>query len=363
MFSSNYLSQRNPNIHSQSCYEVPFHPSLFESYNNCPQANPYQPSNLSISESNSNLMSQKQLLYSQLSNMTSNNLGARKPTKQSFTSSNFINYKQFENIFIEKIRDFPTQVNNYLTKEEENINLKILVDSINNASSITNQNLNKINEIYCPKLSNSNCTVPQLFEICSKINEILNNIDNELLNQFSSLTSFHGYDESVQNNEKINLTKIQNIINECNEIMKEKIIKINENSLNFNNDIILNCEQFKIMLEEEMQKLNQNLNELIKYKSEQNIKYSIYQKITDNIINSINSLKNRFIYINHVKNDEEKIDEKDKNNNFVEKKDINSNVDNSNKAQIDQDSKLQNKMATMKIINIMHNRNKRKKIK
>ena len=360
MLASNYLPQRNPNIHSQSCYEgSSYHSSLYESYNNGSQGNLYQVSNPSISALNSNLISKNQLLYSQLSNMTNNNIGGRKPTQQSFTSSNFINYKQFENIFIEKIKDFPTQVNDYLTKEEENISLKILVDSINNVSSITNQNLNKINETYCPKLSNSNCTIPQLFEICSKISELLNNIDNELLNQFSSLTSFHGYDESVQNDEKINLNNIKKVINECNDIMMEKIIKINDNSMNFNNEIKFNCEEFKNILKEEMCKLNQSLNEIIKYKNEKNIKYLSYQHITDKIINTINSLKNRFIFSNYVnKDDENKVKEKES-----EKIDVRENNDYSNKMEIDEKSKLQNRIATMKIINIMRNRNKRKKIK
>ena len=370
MLASNYLSQRNPNIHSQSCYEgSSYHSSLYESYNNGSQGNLYQVSNPSISALNSNLISKNQLLYSQLSNMTNNNIGGRKPTQQSFTSSNFINYKQFENIFIEKIKDFPTQVNDYLTKEEENISLKILVDSINNVSSITNQNLNKINETYCPKLSNSNCTIPQLFEICSKISELLNNIDNELLNQFSSLTSFHGYDESVQNDEKINLNTIQNIINECNELLNEKIIKIDNNSMNFNNEINSNCEQFKIILGQEMYNLYQNLNELLNYKNDKNNNYAKYQQITDNIIKTVNSLKNKFIFTNsNICNENEaKIctqnedKENTTNNSLNENKQEDLIMDKAIPINIDENGKEQNRLATLKIINEMHNRNRKRK--
>ena len=48
-------------------------------------------------------------------------------------------------------------------------------------------------------LTNSNICVEKFLEICVKMNVILTVIDNDLLNQFSLLTSFHGYDESIQN--------------------------------------------------------------------------------------------------------------------------------------------------------------------
>ena len=366
MFGSNFISQRN----SQSCYEGSIHPSLFESYNLPQNNNPYPASNSNIPNQNSNFMSQNPLIFSQLSNMSNNNIGGgRKNTQQSFTSTNFINYKQFENIFIEKIKNFPNQVNEYLTKEEESINLKLLMDSVNNTSLLTCQNINKINDTYRNKLSNSNFCVPQLFEICSKINEILNNIDNELLQQFSFLTSFHGYDESIQNDEKINLNKIQNIINECNELLNDKIIKIDNNSMNFNNEINSNCEQFKIILGQEMYNLNQNLNELLNYKNEKNSNYAKYQQITDNIIKTVNSIKNKFIFYNsNTGNDnEEKIctqnenKENIKNNNLKENKKENLVIDKAIPISIDKSDKKQNRMATLKIINEMHNRNRKRK--
>ena len=361
MFGSNFISQR----HSQSCYEGSFHPSLFESYNLPQNNNPYQLSNSNIPNQNSNLMSQNPLIFSQFSNIS----GGRKNTQQSFSSTNLINYKQFENIFIEKIKNFPNQVNEYLTKEEENINLKLLMDSINNASLITCQNINKINDTYRNKLSNSNFCVPQLFEICSKINEILNNIDNELFKQFSFLTSFHGYDESVQNDEKINLNKIQNIINECNELFNEKIIKIDNNSLNFNTEINLNCEQFKIILGQELFNLCQNLNELLNYKNEKNNNYVKYQQITDNIIKTVNSLKNRFIFYNKDVGNEnkEKIYTQNENkenmadNNLDKNKQEDLIIDKVIPKSIDESGKEQNRMATLNFINEMYNRNKKRK--
>ena len=368
MFGSNFISQRN----SQSCYEGSIHPSLFESYNLPQNNNPYPASNSNIPNQNSNFMSQNPLIFSQFSNMSNNSIsGGRKNTQQSFTSTNFINYKQFENIFIEKIKNFPNQVNEYLTKEEENINLKLLMDSVNNTSLLTCQNINKINDTYRNKLSNSNFCVPQLFEICSKINEILNNIDNELLQQFSFLTSFHGYDESVQNNEKINLNKIQNIINECNELLNEKIIKIDNNSMNFNNEINSNCEQFRIILGQEMYNLNQNLNELLNYKNEKNTNYDKYQQITDNIIKTVNSIKNKFIFYNSNtgNENEEKICTQNENkeniinNNLNENKQENLVMDKAILVSINESCKEQNRMATLKIINEMHNRNKNRKRK
>ena len=361
MFGSNYISQRN----SQSCYEGSFHPSLFESYNIYPL------SNSNIPNQNLNLMSPNPFIFSQYSNMSNNNMGSgRKNTQQSFISTNFINYKQFENIFIEKIKNFPNQVNDYLAKKEENINLKLLMDSVNNTSLITFQNINKINDTYRNKLSNSNFCVPKLFEICSKINEVLDNINNELLKQFSYLTSFHGYDESVQNDEKINLNRIQNIINECNELLNEKIIKIDNNSMNFNNEINSNCEQFRIILGQEMYNLSQNLNELINYKNEKNNNYVKCQLITDNIIKTVSSLKNKFIFFNCNAGKENEVKIFTQNEN---KENINDNNLNQNKKEdlamnklippknIDEKSKEKNKMATLKIINEMRNRNKKRK--
>ena len=365
MFGSNFMSQRN----SQSCYEGSFHPSLFESYN-LPQSNNLYPiSNSNNSNQNSNFISQNPLIFSQFSNTNNNNItGGRKNTQQSFASTNFINYKQFENIFIEKIKNFPNQVNEYLTKEEENTNLKLLMDSVNNASLITYQNIKKINDTYRNKLSNSNFCVPQLFELCSKINEILNNIDNELLKQFSFLTSFHGYDESVQNDEKVNLNKIQNILNECKELLNEKIIKIDNNSMNFNNEINSNCEQFRIILGQEMFNLCQNLNELVNFKNEKNNNYAKYQYITDNIIKTVNSLKNKFIFSNcntgnknEEKNFTQNENKENKNdNNLNENKQENLIMDKLISISVDESTKEQNRIATLKIINKMHNKKRKK---
>ena len=365
MFGSNYISQRN----SQSIYESSYHPSLFES-NPIPQYNLYPLSNSNMQNPQPNMISQCPLIFSQYSNMKNNLNGERSSTQQSFTSSNFINYKQFENIFFEKIKNFPTQVNDYLTKEGENRNLKILVDSVNNASLKTSQKMKKINETYCNKISISNCCVSKLFEICSKINVLLNVIDNELVNQFSSLTSFHGYDESVQNEEIINLNKIQDVINECNDLLKEKIMKIDDNTMNLSNEINNNCEQFRIILGEEMCKLIQNLNDLINFKKEKNRKYSEYEHLIENIENIINSLKNKFIFSSsendNVSNDKIIVEKENIDTNVAnlnENKNENLNIDKNIITNMDENSRTQNKKATLKIISEMRNRNKKKRKK
>ena len=375
MFGSSYLSQRNSTIRSQSSYEgSSFHPRLFDQLNLASNnINAFPLTNSNISNIPPSQLSQNHMMLTQFSNIN-NNMG-RKGTQQSFSS---INYKQFENIFVEKIKNFPSQVNDFLTKEEENINLKLLVDSISTASSLTCKNINKINETYCSKLSNSNACVPKLLEICGQINELLNAIDNELLNQFSLLTKFHGYDESIQNEEKINLNKIQEVIDECNELLAEKIIKVNNYSINYSTDINNNCEQFKNILKEEMGKLSTNLNELIKYKNERNNNYNEYQKITNNIIKSINSLKNSFVFFkceNQENNDTIVVDNNNRNENNAISKESNKleddkalevNLDDSKnleKINLENDEKLQNRMATLKIISEMHNRNKKKRKK
>ena len=364
MFGSNYISQRNPAIHSQSSYESSYHPRIIESTNRL-QNNAYPLSNSNISNQQGNSQNHNPILLTQFSNMNMNNNIGIKNSQQSFSSTNYINYKQFENIFIEKMEGFPNQVNDFLTKEEENINLKTLMNSFNVASWATYKNINKINETYCAKLSNSNCFVQKIIEICTQINELLNSIDIELLNQFNLLTSFHGYDESIQNEEKINLNKIQEVINECSLLLSEKIIKVNNTSMNYSNEVNNNCEQFKNILEEEMIKLKNNLNELIKYKNDINNNYAKYQQITNNIINSINSLKNKFIYINCDNESNNRISFKKENNNDVNIEVNNKEVEivNLNKVEIDEDTKVKNRMATLKIISEMHNRNKKRKKK
>ena len=374
MFGSSYLSQRNSTIRSQSSYDgASFHPRLFDQLSmasNNINAFPLTSSN--ISNIPSNQISQNQLMLSQFTNSI-----GKKGTQQSFSSFNHINYKQFENIFVEKIKNFPSQVNDFLTKEEENKNLKLLMDSISTASSLTCKNINKINETYCSKLSNSNACVPKLLEICGQINELLNVIDNELLNQFSLLTKFHGYDESIQNEEKVNLNKIQDVIDECNELLSEKIIKVNNYSINYSTDINNNCEQFKNILKVEMNKWSAKLNELIKYKNERNNNYNENQKINNNIINSINSIKNSFTFFKceSQKNNEEIAVDNNRNENNVISKESNKEEDdkvmkinlddgkNLEKISLDTDEKLQNRMATLKIISEMHNRNRKKRKK
>ena len=230
MFSSNYLPQRN----SQSCYENTLRPSLSE-YNR-------MPSNEQIPQNN--LLTQNSLMYSQLSNV-SNSVGMQR-TQQSLGMGNkYINYKQFENIMMENIKSFPEQVKDYLTNDKDNICLKLLMKSIYNTSLSTYQNFDKMNNIFCPRLTTSNFCVEKFLELCAKMDVLLTIIDNDLLNQFSLLTTFHGYDESIQNEENENLMTIEKVVNDCNELLFEKIIKINQNSMNFNDEINKNCIELK----------------------------------------------------------------------------------------------------------------------
>ena len=347
MFSSNYMSQRN----SQSCYENTLRPSLSE-YNRFP-ANEQIPPN--------NLLTQNSLMLSQLSN-ASKSIGIQGSQQSLGMTNNYINYKQFENMMMENIKSFPDQVNHYLTNEKENINLKLLMKSIYNTSLSTYQNFDKINNAYCVKLTNSNFCVEKFLDLCAQMNVILNAIDTDLINQFSLLTSFHGYDESIQNQEKNNLATIENVINECNELLYEKIIKLNQNSMNFNEEINKNCVELKNVLFEEMIILYRNLNELIKYRKERNEHENKYQQILNGIGEIINSLQDKFIFTKPNEEQNEKMDlcEENKENNINI---INEDNKNNNNDKVDDEIQNQKRLATIKIISEMHKRYRKKKKK
>lgn len=347
MFTSNYLTQKN----TQSLYENSFHPSLSQ-YN----ANPNNEQLLQ-----NDILTQNSLINSQTSNIS--NKIIRQGTQQSLYSDNkYINYERFENVLAENIKSFPEQVNKYLTNDRENNNLKLLIKSIYNTSSNTFQNFDKINNTFGAKLTTSNICVESFIEMCEKINVLLNSIDNELINQFSSLTSFHGYDESIQDEEKNNLTTIEKVINECYELLYENIVKVNNNSMNFKDEINNNIVQLSNILTEEMNILSHNLNEFIKYKKERNNNNFEYQQILENIINLINSLKNKFIFLSPHKENEEVMNlfEKNKDNLINMDDEVPSNL---HGVIIPDEIKLQNRAATMKIISEMHKRNKKKRNK
>ena len=118
----------------------------------------------------------------------------------------------------------------------------------------------------------------------------------------------------------------------------------------------------KLILSEEMNILGQNINELIKHKKERNINSFEYQNIFGNIINLVNSLKNKFIFLYPQQEKIQSIDmiEKSEDNKINMTNEIPSSVDNMN---IKEEVKLQNKEATMKIISEMHKRNRKKKNK
>ena len=350
MFSSNYLSQRN----SQSCYENSLRPSLSDY--NVVSNNEQIPQN--------NLFTQNPLIVSQRSNMSNNSMRMQ-GTQQSLGlgSNNYINYKQFENIMIENVKSFPDQVSNYLTNSNGDISLRLLMNSIYSASLVTSQNFNKINNTFGAKLTNSNICVENFLELCAKMNYLLNVIDNDLVNQFSLLTSFHGYDESVQNEEKDNIEKIERVINECNELLFEKIIKPNQNSMNFNEEINQNCVELKMILLEEMNILYQNLNKLIKLRKERNDNQNKYQQILDGVAEVINSLTDKFIFSNknEIDNKNVLVCEENKENNI----NVNNEVDNkdSNNSDATDEIKIQKRLATIKIISEINKRYKRRKKK
>ena len=350
MFSSNYLSQRN----SQSCYENTLRPSLSDY--NVVSNNEQIPQN--------NLFTQNPLIVSQRSNMSNNSMRMQ-GTQQSLGlgSNNYINYKQFENIMIENVKSFPDQVSNYLTNSNGDISLRLLMNSIYSASLVTSQNFNKINNTFGAKLTNSNICVENFLELCAKMNYLLNVIDNDLVNQFSLLTSFHGYDESVQNEEKDNIEKIERVINECNELLFEKIIKPNQNSMNFNEEINQNCVELKMILLEEMNILYQNLNKLIKLRKERNDNQNKYQQILDGVAEVINSLTDKFIFSNknEIDNKNVLVCEENKENNI----NVNNEVDNkdSNNSDATDEIKIQKRLATIKIISEINKRYKRRKKK
>ena len=350
MFSSNYLSQRN----SQSCYENSLRPSLSDY--NVVSNNEQIPQN--------NLFTQNPLIVSQRSNMSNNSMRMQ-GTQQSLGlgSNNYINYKQFENIMIENVKSFPDQVSNYLTNSNGDISLRLLMNSIYSASLVTSQNFNKINNTFGAKLTNSNICVENFLELCAKMNYLLNVIDNDLVNQFSLLTSFHGYDESVQNEEKDNIETIERVINECNELLFEKIIKPNQNSMNFNEEINQNCVELKMILLEEMNILYQNLNKLIKLRKERNDNQNKYQQILDGVVEVINSLTDKFIFSNKNETDNKNVlvCEENKENNI----NVNNEVDNkdSNNSDATDEIKIQKRLATIKIISEINKRYKRRKKK
>ena len=345
MFSSNYLSQRN----SQSCYDNTLRPSLSD-YNRIPSNEPI-PQN--------NMFTQNSLMISQRSNM-SNSRGMPGTQQSLGLGNNYINYKQFENIMMENVKSFPEQVSSHLINSRGNTSLKLLINSIYNTSLVTSQNFEKINNTYCAKLTGSNICVEKFLELCVKMNVLLNIIDSGLLNQFSLLTSFHGYDESIQNEEKDNIETIEKVINECNELLFEKIIKPNQNSMNFNDEINKNCIELKNILFEEMNILYKNLNELMKFRKEKNNQENEYQQILNSVSDIISSLQDKFIFASHNEITTEKMDicEENKENNINIKNEENKENNNSN---MTDEIKLQKRLATIKIISEMNKRYKRKK--
>ena len=148
--------------------------------------------------------------------------------------------------------------------------------------------------------------------------------------------------------------------------VNNKIMEVNKNTMNLNNDLNINCQQFKNIMGQEIQKLSENLSEFAKFKNERNKAYKEYKIILDNIANNINSLQNKFIFLNSKSNDSTNnvmIAEKENinNNNTNEKNIFDFNVDKTNSTNIDENTSTLYKKATMKIISEMQKRNKKRK--
>lgn len=308
MFGSDYLSQ-----------SIPSFPQSLQSSNNLNSQIPdfsHNYTNFTFSPNPQNI--------TQSQDSFQNNI-----PQQNF-SNNLLNIKQFENVFYEKMKIFPLQINEYLINNKENTNIKNLLSSLNDSSLITNDKINKINTTFSEKLTDSNTQVEKFYEICKNIENSLNLINTELLNHFSLLTSFHGYDERIHAEGKKNFENIQKIINECNKILSDEIIDVNNQTINFNNELNINLEQLKLILSPELYKISSFLTELADLKKNKNINYEKYQNITNNVIDIINQLKNKFIFVKEIskkKLTQEKININD-NCNDENKENINMNSNN-----------------------------------
>ena len=362
MFGSNFFSQNNIPL-SQSSINQNYHNTQFIDFQNY-QKFPY-PQN----QQTNNISSQ----YN-----TQNNLN---PKNESFDSqfipcltqkqnNNYLNQKQFENIFYENMKLLPNKINEILNNPNDNVNIQSLFNDLDNNSSITNEKINYINKNFCEKLTDSNNSVEKFCETCKNIENILNNINSELLNHFSLFTSFHGYDESLQNVDK-NFENIHNEIQKCNYILLEEIIGTNNKILNYNNDININLEQFKLILTPEIKKISEYLIELANCKKKENTTIEEYQKITNNILGIISQIKMKFIFINEIS--KKKILEKDEYSNYINNDDNNNkeneNINTNNKV-VDGNSNVNNinciecnnKKATLNYLKNMHRKKKGNKI-
>ena len=125
--SKNFPETYYPN-NSQRSYESSYFSNLRES-NHIQQYNPYPVSNLNDSNSQHIIITPSPLIFSQFSN-SENNLSGEKKTTQSSFSTKYIGYSQLENTFMENIKNYPNQVNDYLTKKDGNKNIKNLLDKI-----------------------------------------------------------------------------------------------------------------------------------------------------------------------------------------------------------------------------------------
>lgn len=296
------------------------------------------------------------------------------PSQLSFTKC--FDYPLFHNVFKQKMNTlFSENVNAFLTEEKDNsLNIKQKLSSIKYYSEQTNQNLTKLNEVYSPKLLESNVFINKLEEILNKINEKLISVNNELLNQFNSLTNFHGYDERFLNEGRNNLMKILGEIQEFSEIFVTGVIEVNNETSNYNKEMDFNCESFKKMMEPEISKINKFVEEMVMLKKEKNESFLEMKDICSEVITVLNNVKERFIYVkNNGLNKENNEDSSiNKENNCINSN-INENVG-SNNGQIIVNNKIinenkdeinnnKNRMATLKFIKQIQKGKKVKKFK
>ena len=365
MFGSNFYSQNNVPL-SQSTLNQKYHNTQFADFLN------YQKFPYLQNQQMNNISSQ----YSSQNNQNSKNESLNSQFIPNITqkqNNSYLNQKQFENIFYENMKLLPTKISEILSNPNENTNIQSLFNDLDNNSSLMNDKIIYINKNFCEKLSDSNNSVEKFYEICKNIETLLSNINSELLNHFSLFTSFHGCDESLQNEDIKNFENIRNTIEKCKNILSVEIIDTNDKTLNFNNDIQLNLEEFKLISIQEINKINEYLTELVNCKKKEDYTIEDYQKITNNIIGIINQLNTKFIFIKEAS--KKKINQQDESIDYInsddknkENESINTNMNNNtivdkqnydNKVNCNQfDS---NKKATLNYLKNMHRRKKTNK--
>lgn len=304
-------------------------------------------------------------------------------------TSNSINQKQIDYSYLDKYLEnsmkkfFTAEIINSLsdnTGKNGNYNLKEIFSRINNSSSQINQDTQKINDNYATKFTESNVFLKKLEqEIFENIKQKLISIENELISEFNNLTNFHGFDEGFLNEGKNGIMQIHLIIKDCYENLSKKISEINQETNDYNNEIIVNSNNFMEIIKPEIIKLNELLEEVVKRKNQKNESIQEIKNLGNQIIQVINNIKGKFVYAQKMNNEKNNIFENNENNiefcdnnnnNGVNIYDNNKNVEDekNNNENSNEEERLGmqnnvNKMATLSFIKKIHKAKKNKKYK